>query len=107
MTAGIIMVNIFFVTILIENKFKIMANQPKKYTDKKTFHKDSAEKNIMAITWTNFGRGLHSLHGQNSAITIKRQFIDSYKRYRKAIKRGAFNIYRENLMDILIYKNNK
>ena len=43
------------------------------------------------------------------AINIKWQFIDSYKykRYRKVIKRGAFNIYHENLMDILIYKSNK
>ena len=52
------------------------------------------------------GKGLVSLRGQNTAISIKWQFIDSYKRYRKVIKRDAFNIYHENLMDILIYKNN-
>ena len=56
----------------------------------------------------NFGKGLVSFRGQNTVITIKWQFIDSYKCYRKLImiKMGAFNIYHENLMDILIYKNN-
>ena len=29
MTVGIIMVKIFFVTIFIENRFKIIVNQPK------------------------------------------------------------------------------